>query len=333
MSKKKKILVTIIVVMCLSIYLSISVGAIDIMSTFSPTLYLQYTIPSGVDNLSLGGSTAEPITFNSSDRLEIICYQSESFGVTGGFFDVSFSFYLLGNVERINWILGTSRIYTAVPSSTANYTIHTLGAQAVQNYSVKKVYEPDTIALNYRGATRVDISFSLPNNQLNSSGIAMRFYPDASVGSYSKLLFTGFDFDYLTSADYATVHQIDNEKSEARQSSNGSLDSASEAVPDKSTGFLAPYQTLVNSMSYSGTDCELQFPSIFIPQIGDVLPEAIPLLESQTIDFSEAIDCIPSSILSLIRAVFDVVLVIFCGKEFYSLLYGLFSGFQKGDDG
>lgn len=110
-----------------------------------------------------------------------------------------------------------------------------------------------------------------------------------------------------------------NEKDEALQSGEGSVDGVSGAIEDKSEGFIAALGNLIQTMSYTGTECAWSFPSIKLPAIEGVMPE-YTLTEEKPIDFEFWVEKVPSQILLLIRSLLTIALIVYCFKELYSTI-------------
>lgn len=110
-----------------------------------------------------------------------------------------------------------------------------------------------------------------------------------------------------------------NEKDEAQQSGQGSVDDVSGAIEDKSAGFISSLGNLIQTMSYTGTECAWKFPAIKLPAIEGVMPE-YKLTEEQPIDFEFWVEKIPSQVLLLIRSLLTIALIVYCFKELYSTI-------------
>lgn len=110
-----------------------------------------------------------------------------------------------------------------------------------------------------------------------------------------------------------------NEKNEAQQSGNDSLNDVSSAVPDKSSGMLSALQSLSNAVSYTGTSAKWTFPQMYIPAISGVT-DRINLNSAMEIDFSYWVEKIPQDIRTVISALATIGLVIFAFKELYGLI-------------
>lgn len=110
-----------------------------------------------------------------------------------------------------------------------------------------------------------------------------------------------------------------NEKDEAQQSGEGSVDNVSGAIEDKSAGFISSLGDLIQTMSYTGTECAWKFPAIKLPAIEGVMPE-YTLTEEKPIDFEFWVNKIPGQILVLIRSLLTIALIVYCFKELYSTI-------------
>lgn len=110
-----------------------------------------------------------------------------------------------------------------------------------------------------------------------------------------------------------------NEKDEAQQSGESSVDDVSGAIEDKSSGFINSLGNLIQTMSYTGTECAWKFPSIKLPAIDGIMPE-YKLTDEQPIDFKYWVEKIPSEMLLLIRSILTIALIVYCFKELYSTI-------------
>lgn len=111
----------------------------------------------------------------------------------------------------------------------------------------------------------------------------------------------------------------ENEKNEAQGSGNSAADDVTSVMPNKSEGFMNAMQSFVGAMSTTNTDCKIKFPGIKVPALEGFFPDT-ELLSEQEVDISQAINLIPSAIISLIQAITTVGLIVFCFKELYDTI-------------
>ena len=111
----------------------------------------------------------------------------------------------------------------------------------------------------------------------------------------------------------------ENEKTEAGDTGGGGVDEIGSVVPNDSQGFVNSLGSLVNAMSYSGTNCNWELPSVSLPAIDGVMPE-IKLWDKKEISFEYWINQIPSGILLLVQSLLTIALIIYCFKELYSII-------------
>ncbi len=109
------------------------------------------------------------------------------------------------------------------------------------------------------------------------------------------------------------------EKQEASDTGDDGVNEMSSAIPNDSDGFVDSLGNLVNAMSYTGTDCNWELPSVSIPAIDGVMPE-IKLWDKKEIPFEYWISQIPSGIMTLVRSLLTIGLIIYCFKEMYSVI-------------
>lgn len=164
----------------------------------------------------------------------------------------------------------------------------------------------------------------------------------AGDGKYDELLDEindaladqGKKIDKLTGAVEDLPNQIgdqfqnmqEEEKNEANSSGNGSVDDMIQIIPDYSTGFIQGVKNLAASMSYEGTECKLTMPALTIPALPGVTPAPITFMEEQVVDFEVWFQRMPSEIMAVTRALFDIAVVGFCFYEFYDLISQLANG-------
>lgn len=115
------------------------------------------------------------------------------------------------------------------------------------------------------------------------------------------------------------IQQPENEKQEATDEGGELADQLTGALPDQSQGFMAGIKQLANAMSYEGTDAQLTFPAITLPEISGVM-KSYKLSEEMPIDFGFWVQKIPDAILTLVQVVLTLALVVFAFKELYGMI-------------
>lgn len=111
----------------------------------------------------------------------------------------------------------------------------------------------------------------------------------------------------------------ENEKNEAQNQGQGSVNDVSNAIEDKSAGFVSAISNMVSSMSYNGTYCAWSFPALKLPAIDGIMPE-IQLTEEKPIDFEFWVNKIPADVLLLVRSLLTISLIVYCFKELYNTI-------------
>lgn len=122
------------------------------------------------------------------------------------------------------------------------------------------------------------------------------------------------DFKWTVGSD-----PLQEEKDEASSSGNSAADQLGSAIPDKSQGFISALQNFVGSMSTTATDCVFTIPQLKLPAVAGIIPETV-LWEEQHFDMGAMVEILPGAILTLLRALFDIALIVFCFKELYSII-------------
>lgn len=119
---------------------------------------------------------------------------------------------------------------------------------------------------------------------------------------------------------------MDKEKTEAESQGNASAEELIEIIPDDSQGFIDAFGSLVSALSYTGTSAKISMQPVSIPAVSSLFPE-IQLLDKQEIDFEYYFSMIPAEVLTIIQALFDAAVVLYCMKEFLGLLGSFVNGF------
>ena len=170
-------------------------------------------------------------------------------------------------------------------------------------------------------------SFNFPSSEINIYIVFRKVYE----GNYNIIL----DEFYFRSSSTGNIinnqnnntdkiiqsqEQLqENEKNEAQGSGNSAADDVTSVMPNKSEGFMNAMQSFVGAMSTTNTDCKIKFPGIKVPALEGFFPDT-ELLSEQEVDISQAINLIPSAIMSLIQAITTVGLIVFCFKELYDTI-------------
>ncbi len=121
------------------------------------------------------------------------------------------------------------------------------------------------------------------------------------------------------------VQVQEQEKTDFESQGNDSADALITLIPDDSEGFLESLSSLVQALSYDGTDAVLEMPAITIPGISGLFSE-FTVLEAQEINFKDFFDMMPFQIITVVRALFDIAVVLYCVKELLSLVQAVLSG-------
>ncbi len=111
----------------------------------------------------------------------------------------------------------------------------------------------------------------------------------------------------------------ENEKNEASGTGGGGVDDIGSVVPNDSQGFIDSIGNLVGAMSYTGTNCNWELPSVSLPKIDGVMPQ-IKLWDKKEIPFEYWIGQIPDGIMTLVRSLLTIALIVYCFKELYSII-------------
>lgn len=122
--------------------------------------------------------------------------------------------------------------------------------------------------------------------------------------------------DKITDGIQDIVDQ-ENEKSESE--GNKFVDQITGLVPNESQGFVNSMGSLVNVLSYDGTECVLTIPALTIPAIEPHFSE-FTVLEPQQLDFEQYINMMPPNLLLLIRSLLTGALIVYCFKELYGVI-------------
>lgn len=119
-------------------------------------------------------------------------------------------------------------------------------------------------------------------------------------------------FNYLSQSE-------ERQKNQAQIQGNDSISQGTNTIDDKGGGFSDSLGGLVAPMSYSGTDCAWEFPTIKLPSIPGVMDEVV-LVQKQPIDFAKWVNAIPSGILLVVQSLLTIGLIVYCFKELYDTI-------------
>lgn len=125
---------------------------------------------------------------------------------------------------------------------------------------------------------------------------------------------------YFTIKEYTEAEQVlDEEEDRANKGGNDSVNELGSVIPNDSGGFIDSLSNFVGAMAYDGTECNWEFPALYLPAIQGVMPK-INLTDELEIPFEYWISKIPSGILTLVRSLLTIALIVFCFKELYNII-------------
>lgn len=192
------------------------------------------------------------------------------------------------------------------------------------NYAVT-MYNSDGFSLDSSSFTGTIMKL----NFKSSSSVACNLSLDIRVGCPSS-----YSGNYSVKIVPQNVVYYDAkkvEKEETQNSANSAKSSADSAIDNKSSSMTSSIQALAQSMSYNGTACTLSVPSLTWGLDG-IIPETT-WFDDLEIDFTYYINkFVPTTIMSIIRALTTIALVVFCFKELYDLISLVLVNKKAGDD-
>ena len=229
-----------------------------------------------------------------------------------------------------------NRIATSIPFAlnvpSGNYWTSSFDFMIVAYDTTGKSYFTKIKELSIAlGENSSSVVFRYSNSSNNVNQIPVTLPPSSLTGDLHFYIvlhdFVNFDVTtvqfrfYGMKSNYGLESEFSqyNEKNEAQQSGNNSLNDVNNAVPDKSAGMLSALQSLSNAVSYTGTVAKWKFPQMYIPAIPGVT-DRINLNSEMEIDFSYWINQIPQDIRTIISALTTMGLVVFAFKELYGLI-------------
>lgn len=116
------------------------------------------------------------------------------------------------------------------------------------------------------------------------------------------------------SVDSLTCPVDQDSEENAGNKGNGAVDSVMDAINLNTSIYTGALSSLVQAVSYAGTDAVLPIPAIKLPALGANGVE-LELMPARTYDFAEAFAMAPSQILLLVRSLATAALVWFAVKE------------------
>lgn len=119
-------------------------------------------------------------------------------------------------------------------------------------------------------------------------------------------------FNYLSQSE-------ERQKNQAQVQGNDSISQGTNSIDDRGGGFSDSLGGLVSSMSYNGTECAWEFPTIKLPSVPGVMDEVV-LIQKQPIDFAKWVNAIPSGILLVVQSLLTIGLIVYCFKELYDTI-------------
>lgn len=111
----------------------------------------------------------------------------------------------------------------------------------------------------------------------------------------------------------------ENEKTEAGSTGNSTSDELASVIPNDSEGFINSLGSFVGAMSTTATDCNIKIPQLKLPSVAGITPETV-LIEEQYFNLGSMFNIVPVQIMTLLRALLDIALVVFCFKELYGVI-------------
>lgn len=242
----------------------------------------------------------------SNNRLDFDVFE---FGTTSP--SGAIALYHIGSNKTLYYYEGISDVehYFTIPDTIVNFNVY-------GNYGDINV-------------NRTDSTMGFAVEYTNESPILIRLDEIIAILTNNS--------DIIENQDKNTQEIIDNqnqlqenEKIEAGNTGNSSSDQLTSVIPNDSEGFTNSLNSLLGAMSTTATDCNIKIPELKLPNIAGIIPEAV-LLEQQYFDLGSMFNIIPVQIMTLLRALFDIALVVFCFKELYSTIEYVLT-LRKGGD-
>lgn len=304
-----------------------SIYGYDYGTTEQSNYYLDFSgSNSGVDEVEY--RIFFPASYIRDSYLSAVDFQY----ILGGYSNTSSAYsppsshFLVGNTYYANFSLyfsettEISKLKLAVQTKTGG--VKMLPSVIITDIKNGRGFEP-SVTIN--GNIESEISFNLDEPVSNFLAFRIPFQITASrnlgyVKSqrdsdhasfiwFDKFVFslTGVSFD---SGEKSTI------KNAGENAVSSGNDSISQSQADSANTSIS---NLVSSMGYSGTNAVLNIPS-FTWGLGNIIPERT-WFSGVNVDMGAYINqFVPTSILSLIRALCDIAVVFFCVKELYNLI-------------
>lgn len=108
------------------------------------------------------------------------------------------------------------------------------------------------------------------------------------------------------------------EKQDAQQSGDESVDGALESIPNDSDDIISGFDNFLSCMLHTETNCSIEFPALKTPAIMGI--PSYTLTEPTELNFNEFEEIIPKAVMLIVRALLTIALIIFCYKELYSTI-------------
>lgn len=229
---------------------------------------------------------------------------------------------------KVAWYDVNGNFLTETTSSAVRYDrlltnhgdseIHSSYAYPLDAYSEIQIPEGAVYMLPV-----VQSAYYLPSDQENSTavvtGVSVESWDFNMAILKSLVLEQSETLEAIEEKMDQLLQQPEQEKQEASNSGNSSVGELTQAIPDKSQGFIAAVKELTDAMSYDGTVAVLKFPGIYIPEIPGLFPR-YDIIGAQGIFFEQWINKIPANILKLVRTLLTIGLIVYCFKELYDII-------------
>lgn len=137
--------------------------------------------------------------------------------------------------------------------------------------------------------------------------------------------------DIGNSVGEALKEQQENEKQEATQTGDSSVNQVLGDIPDFTTSWIKNFELLANSFAYEGTDFTLTWPEFNIPalNVNGVKMGPFKVWDALTIDAESVItDVVPSVLLKVAQILFTIALSLFCVIEVMDIILSVLSSFK-----
>lgn len=112
---------------------------------------------------------------------------------------------------------------------------------------------------------------------------------------------------------------LDSENEKAESSGNKFVNQILDKLPDPSTEVLTALKKLTDATAYTGTDAKLSIPAIVIPEIAGLIPET-ELWGGTEFSFSDYLDFLPSTLVTVVQSLFTIAIVLYCVYELKGII-------------